>query len=329
VLVSAERDQPDREAGPDVEVRVNEIARISAGVAQITLGAVGPAPLPDWTPGAHIDVTFSNGVTRQYSLCGDPGRDREYQIAVLREPDSRGGSSYAHEQLQVGDNLLVSLPRNHFELRRAESYRFVAGGIGITPLFPMIRSVAAAGRDWQLLYGGRTRDSMAFLDQLAAYGPRVIVRPQDEFGLLDLQSFLGSPQEGTLVYCCGPEPLLAAAESVCTTWPPGALRVERFSPREDQPPDPSVQRTFDVVCQRSGVTVTVRPGVSILEAVRAAGVQAASTCQEGTCGTCETAVIEGIPEHHDEVLDDEEKAENTSMMICVGRSLSPTLVIDL
>jgi ferredoxin-NADP reductase len=329
VLVSAESDQLDRGAGPEVEVRVSEIVRVSTGVVQITLGAVGPDPLPDWTPGAHIDVTFGNGVTRQFSLCGKLGGDREYQIAVLREPDSRGGSAYAHERLRVGDNVVIGPPRNHFELAAAETYQFVAGGIGITPLLPMIRSVAAAGRDWQLLYGGRTRDSMAFLDELAAYGPRVIVRPQDEFGLLDLESFLGSPRAGKLAYCCGPEPLLVAADAVCAGWPPGTLRVERFAPRGDEPPDASAQQAFEVVCQRSGVTVTVPPGASILETVRAAGVEADSTCQEGTCGTCETTVLEGVPEHHDEVLTDEEKAENTSMMICVGRSAGPRLVLDL
>jgi ferredoxin len=171
---------------------------------------------------------------------------------------------------------------------------------------------------------------MAFLDRLAAYGDRVRVAPQDETGLLDLATYLGAPAEDTLVYCCGPEPLLDAVEERCRAWPSGALRVERFRPRE---PDPSgvdlPSASFELVLGRSGRALTVRAGVSVLEAVEEAGVQVLSSCREGTCGTCETDVLEGTPDHRDSLLTEDERAAGETMMICVSRCLGPKLVLDL
>lgn len=301
---------------------------LATGVVGLTLERPRSGPLPAWAPGAHVDLHLADGMIRQYSLCGDPGNEHAYEIAVLREPASRGGSAYVHDKIGPGDTIPVSGPRNHFRLEPAQRLRFIAGGIGITPIRPMIAAAVASGIDWQLLYGGRTRESMAFLDELSTDDCRVRVAPQDETGLLDLEAFLGPvPREGTLVYCCGPEPLLAAAEAVVTDWSPGALRVERFAPL----PEPAAQdRTgFTVECRKSGLTLIVPPDKSILEVVREAGIDADSNCREGTCGTCETAVLDGIPEHHDVVLSDDEKAANDTMMICVGRATSDRLVLDL
>jgi ferredoxin-NADP reductase len=267
-------------------------------------------------------------VTRQFSLCGDPEDDRRWRVAVLREAGGQGGSARVHETLGEGDSVRVRGPRNHFPLQPAARHLFVAGGIGITPILPMVHAADAAGAEWRLLYGGRSRRSMAFLDELAGYGPgRVRLVPQDEQGLPDLAGFLGRPRPDTLVHCCGPEPLLAAVEECCRDWPPGTLRTERFRPRPDVPSDTG--RPFEVVLKHSGRTVTVRPGVSVLEAVRAAGAEVRSSCEEGTCGTCETDVVEGVPLHRDSVLTEEEKAACDVMMICVSRSCSPRLVLDL
>src|SRR4051794_9946228 len=160
------------------------------GVLTLELAAPSGGRLRDWTPGAHIDLVLPNGITRQYSLCGDRFDPYRYRIGVLREPAGRGGSAYVHENLNVGDLVGLGGPRNNFPPVPAGRYRFVAGGIGITPLLPMIEQAEAIGAEWRLLYGGRTRGSMAFLDELARYGDRVIVRPQDEYGLLDLPSVL-------------------------------------------------------------------------------------------------------------------------------------------
>lgn len=293
------------------------------GVLALTLRHPLGEPLPAWEPGAHVDLVLGPELERQYSLCGDPAERHVWRIAVLREPAGRGGSAYVHEQLREGDKVRVRGPRNHFALRPAPRYRFVAGGIGITPLLPMLAAAEAAGAEWSLLYGGRTRDSMAFAGELARYGDRVTVAPQDETGLLDLGSVLDALPEGTLVYCCGPGPLLDAVEERC---PADALRVERFQARE-QPV--GADGEFEVELARSGRSLTVPAGVSVLDAVRAAGVEVLYSCTEGTCGTCETDVLEGTPEHRDSVLGPQEREAGETMMICVSRCRGNRLVLDL
>jgi ferredoxin-NADP reductase len=293
------------------------------GVLALTLRHPLGEPLPAWEPGAHVDLVLGPELERQYSLCGDPADRSAWRVAVLREPAGRGGSAQVHEQLGPGDKVRVRGPRNHFALRPAARYRFVAGGIGITPILPMIAAAEAAGAEWSLLYGGRTRGSMAFVGELARYGDRVTVAPQDETGLLDLGSVLDALPEGTLVYCCGPGPLLDAVEERC---PADALRVERFQAREQPGGEGS---EFEVELARSGRTVTVMAGVSVLDTVRAAGVEVLYSCTEGTCGTCETDVLEGTPEHRDSVLSPQEREAGETMMICVSRCRGRTLVLDL
>jgi ferredoxin-NADP reductase len=203
----------------------------------------------------------------------------------------------------------------------------IAGGIGITPLLSMVRQLDKGGADWRLLYGGRRRASMGFIDDLVALGERVTIWPQDSHGLLDLDTLLAAPRAGAVVYCCGPEALIAAVEARCASWPRGALHIERFRPRPGALDGPST--TFDVVAARSGVTVTVTPDQTIVEALERAGVVVPTSCREGTCGTCESYVLEGIPDHRDSFLLDDEKEENATMMVCCSRSLSDRLVLDL
>lgn len=298
------------------------------GVISLTLRPTHGAALPPWQPGAHVDLVLGNGLERQYSLCGDPSDAGSWRIAVLREPEGRGGSEFIHSSLNPGTQVEVRGPRNHFELHPAERYMFIAGGIGITPILPMLDAATAAGAQWSLLYGGRTRASMAFADALVArFGDRVIIRPQDRHGLLDLATHLGAPRPDTAVYCCGPGGLLDAVEEYCAAngWP--APHVERFQPKTDL--NPGVDRPFEVVLSSSGRTLRVPADASILDVVRGAGTPALYSCTEGTCGTCETDVLEGVPDHRDSVLSSAERAAGDTMMICVSRAKSERLVLDL
>ncbi len=302
-------------------------ATVAEDVATLTLASPDGARLRDWAPGAHVDLVLPNGLTRQYSLCGDRWDPFTYTVGVLRERAGRGGSAYVHDVLEPGDRVGVGGPRNNFPLVPAERYLFVAGGIGITPILPMLHQAELLGADWQLLYGGRRHASMAFRDRLAGYGDRVRFRPQEEFGLLDLPGFLGEPRADTRVYCCGPAPLLAAIETACAGWPPQSLRTERFV--ADELGAPARTTPFEVELARTGRTVAVAPGASVLEAVGAAGVEVLSSCRQGTCGTCETTVLAGRPDHRDSILDDAERAAGDCMYVCVSRSLDDRLVLDL
>ena len=297
------------------------------GVVTLILREVGDHPLPSWEPGAHVDLIMDQVPTRQYSLCGDPAESHQFRLGVLRDADGRGSSKYVHDQLQAGDVVRIRGPRNNFPLVPSPQYLFIAGGIGITPILPMIRAAEAAGAAWRLVYGGRERASMAFLGELAQYGDRVTVLPQDETGLLPLDALLGVPQPETLVYCCGPEPLLAAVERCCAAWPPRSLHLERFAPKPQA--EPARAEAFEIVLQRSELTLTVPPDRSILSMIEEAGVGVLSSCAEGTCGTCETSVLEGEPDHLDSVLNDEERQAGDCMMICVSRSCTSRLVLDL
>ncbi|WP_128376330.1 PDR/VanB family oxidoreductase [Streptomyces cavernae] len=310
---------------------VTDRAHAADGVVSLTLRRPDGQPLPSWAPGAHIDLFLEGGLIRQYSLCGSPSDPGAWQIAVLREPQGRGGSSYVHERLTQGAVVRARGPRNNFPLRPAPRHLFIAGGVGITPLLPMVEAAAAAGTDWRLLYGGRTRSSMAFLDRLAPHGDRVLVRPQDEYGLLDLAEFLGTPREGTLVHACGPEPLLQAVRERCADWPPGTLGIERFAPvpAGATTDGPNSDTPFDVVLARAGRTLTVPPDRSVLEVLMEAGVPVDYSCQEGTCGTCETDVLDGEPDHRDSLLAEDERASGDTMLICVSRACGPRLVLDL
>ena len=283
----------------EIELAIDSKDMAAEGVAVLTLRRPDRAALPAWTAGAHIDVSLPNSLTCQYSLCGDLNDLGSYRIAVLREPESRGGSEFIHRSLQTGHSVRIKGPRNNFPLLPASNYLFIAGGIGITPILPMLPVVEGRRANWTLLYGGRRRASMAFLNELAPYDDRVMVAPQDEVGLLNIVDLLAQPSPDTLVYCCGPEPLLSAVESRCAAWPSGSLNVERFKvidrgPRTDQP--------FEVELRRTGTRLTVPVGKTILETIEATGTIVVHSCREGICGTCEVAVIDGIPDHRDSVL---------------------------
>ena len=318
-----------REVEADLVVR--DVRPVADGVVAVELADPAGAPLPAWTPGAHVDLVLRTDageeLVRQYSLCGDPADDSRWRVGVLLAADGRGGSAAVHA-LRPGATVRTRGPRNHFPLVASPRYLFVAGGIGITPLLPMVAEADATGADWTLLYGGRSRASMAFADELARHGDRVALAPQDETGLPDLAALLADPRPDTLVYCCGPEGLLAAVEELCTAWPPGALHLERFSARP-QEPAAGADAEFELVLQRSGLTLTVPADRTVFEVVEDAGVSVLGSCLEGVCGTCETEVVDGDVDHRDSVLNADERAANEFMMICVSRCRSGRLTLDL
>jgi ferredoxin-NADP reductase len=309
----------------DRRLRVARRVTGAEGVVVLDLTDAAGAELPPWTPGAHIDLRLPGGMVRQYSLCGDTADRYVWRIGVLREPNGRGGSAYVHDALREGVEVDARGPRNHFALVAAPRYLFIAGGIGVTPLLPMVAAVAKSRAEWELHYGGRSRRSMAFLDELRAeIGGRVTLYPQDEVGLIDLDRILGRRHPDVAVYCCGPEPLLSAVERHHATGPAGSLHVERFTPRASGPAG-----SFEVELALSGLTLTVAANQSVLQALEEAGVGVLSSCREGTCGTCETPVLAGPVDHRDSLLTPDERAADDTMLVCVSRAAGPRLVLDL
>ena len=315
-----------------LNLEVLDRTEASDGVVTLTLGHPDGGELPTWRAGAHVDVHVPNGelepFVRQYSLSSDPGETNVYRIGVLKEVSGRGGSEALHETLLPGSRVTASWPRNNFRLAPSPKYIFVAGGIGITPILAMIREAERAGADWELVYGGRTRSSMAFLSDLAKYGDRVTLVPQDELGIIDLPGLLGEVREETLIYACGPEPLLRAAEECAAHWPKDSLRLERFAPKVVERTVPDTP--FDVEFAASGTTVTVGADETILDAAERQGLPVISSCKTGTCGTCETPIVAGQADHRDSILTASEQETNETMMICVSRAAvgCPKLVLD-
>jgi len=288
---------------------------VAEGVVQLRLKG---RDLPSWEPGAHLDLVLPSGLVRQYSLCGDPADTSSYTVATRLIEDGRGGSREVHEQVTEGMELEVRGPRNRFPLVDAPSYVFVVGGIGITPVLPMLRALGD-GAQWRLLYGGRTRASMPFLAEIEKLGgDGVTVVAEDEDGLPDVDGLLADLPEGTAVYCCGPEGLIAAVRE---RFP--QVRLERFAPHTSA----DGNGAFEVELRRSGRTLTVPADSTVLAAVRTVLPNTAYSCEQGFCGTCRQRVLEGEVEHRDELLRDAERAD--SMLICVSRARSERLVLDL
>jgi ferredoxin-NADP reductase len=314
----------------DLEVRQRRT--VAEGVVVLEFFDPHGGDLPSWEPGAHIDLLLADGLTRQYSLCGDPGDSKVWRVGVLLDPNSRGGSTFIHEHLVDGTTVRVRGPRNHFQLVDAPAYVFIAGGIGITPIMTMADAAQQAGAQWSLFYLGRSRTTMAFAEELAdRHGDRATIWADDEHGhFFDLASMLKEPRPQTLVYCCGPEGLLSTVEQCSAHWPTGSLHVERFAAKAPSTESSAAALdSFEVVCQRSAVTVEVPADLSILEALEDADIPILSSCMSGVCGTCEATVLDGIPDHRDSMLSDDERASNQVIMTCVSRSCTERLVLDL
>ena len=314
-----------------ISVTVAERVQQADDVVSLRLAPEGDVLLPDWEPGSHIDLILPSGLVRQYSLCGEVTADGSYEVAILREREGRGASEEVHGKLEQGMVIGIRGPRNHFPLIEADDYLFIAGGIGVTPLIPMIRHVEARGASWTLVYGGRTKRTMAYVDRLVElYGDRVQVIPEDEKGRPDLDALLAGIGAQTLVYSCGPGALLdALTDRAEAAGVADRLHIERFGAAGDADVAPQDgDQPFELELVASGITVEVPADKSIYEVVEDMDTGLLFSCAEGYCGTCEVKVLGGQPIHRDTVMSPEEHEEEGTMMVCVGRSATPKLQID-
>ncbi|MBB2994823.1 PDR/VanB family oxidoreductase [Paeniglutamicibacter cryotolerans] len=310
------------------EVEVAEIRPEADGVLSLHLAHPAGKPLPDWAPGSHIDVLLPNGLLRQYSLCSEAGAGR-WRLGVLREAAGRGGSAYVHDDLRPGARIKVREPRNNFTLKPAPEYLFLAGGIGITPILPMLAAAQESGIPWRLVYMGRSRSSMAFLSELEQFGDKVQVHADDEAGLFPLKDLLQAPDAGFHTYVCGPGPLLDFISSLTSAWDDQKrFHFERFvaDPAATAPAAGDHEFTVETT---EGIEVQVPVGTSILDALAGAGVPVLNSCREGICGTCETTVVSGEIDHRDSLLSEEEREAGETMMICVSRCKGLRMILDL
>ena len=310
-----------RAVNRDLLMRIAAIRREADDVVSLRLEAVSGLPLPPWRPGAHLDVVLPSGRLRQYSLCGDPSYSDHYRIAVRRIADGGGGSVEVHG-LTVGTRLVIRGPRNAFPYVRAERYLFVAGGIGITPILPMVTEAAARGADWRLVFTGRTRASMPFLDELVGLDrERITIRPDDEFGVPDGPGIIAHAPAGAALYACGPPPMISAIRAEIPAEQIRGLHYERFSP-----PDVIGGVPFQIVLARTGEIVDVAADQTALAALRTVRPAIAYSCQQGFCGTCPVGLLDGVVEHHDRCLSPEQRTR--SMAVCVSRARG-RLTLDL
>ncbi|MGX6446813.1 PDR/VanB family oxidoreductase [Patulibacter sp. S7RM1-6] len=319
-------DQPQPDS--PIDVVTTQLTLQADGVVAVRLQRPDRAPLPAWSAGAHVDLILPVGITRQYSLMGDPEDRTSYTVTVLQQPTSRGGSEYVHVFLRPGQRIAVSAPRNHFPLEPAPAHLLIAGGIGITPLMAMAREASARGEAWTLHYGGRSRRTMAYADALRAeHGERVHLWPEDVRGRMPLDGLLADRRTGARVHCCGPEALLNAVRTTAAEhgWPEDAVHFERFAPTvHAHAPD----RPVTVLAARSGVEVLVGEDESLLDGLLRAGVRMTSSCRSGVCGACQTGVLDGEPDHRDDILTTAQRDANAVMMPCVSRARGERIVLD-
>ena len=310
-----------------LSLRIKSVGWEAPNILSYDLRPLESRELPPFTAGAHVDLTLPNGLVRSYSLVNPQSERHRYVIAVQKDRASRGGSKWVHENFHAGDVLTVNGPRNNFALdESAEKSIFIAGGIGITPILSMIERLSAIGSDWELVYCSRARSGTPFLE-LLDNSPRVRFNFDQEPGgkMLDIAAVVkGAPANGHF-YCCGPIPMLDAFENATRDLPRERIHVEYFSAKEP----PAVEGGFKVVLARSGRELTVLPGKTILKTLCDIGLDIPHSCTEGICGTCETRVLEGVPDHRDLILTEGERASNKTMMICCSGSKSEKLVLDL
>jgi tetrachlorobenzoquinone reductase len=310
-----------------IEVRLTAIRYAARDTNLFELSRLDGEPLPPYEPGAHIDLHLPNGLIRQYSLieaAPDPAR---YTVGIKRDPASRGGSRYIHDELRVGRTLKISAPRNNFPLgESAATIVLLAGGIGITPIWCMVQRLAERGGPWRLYYACRSRADMAFRDALSAM-PEAHLHFDDENAgkPLDIAAVVADMPKDAHLYCCGPTPMLNAFESATAGWPREQIHVEYFTAKQE----PAKAGGFVVELKRSGQEFVIPAGKSILQVLLDAGVDVDYSCELGICGACEQRVLSGIPEHRDAILTEEEQASNTKVMICCAGCKSERLVLDL
>ena len=301
-------------------------------ITSIELRPVDGVQFPPFEAGSHIDLQLPNGLLRRYSLVNPPDDHGRYRVAVLNDRASRGGSRWLHENLRIGMRLTISTPRNNFKLHEDAGHTvLVAGGIGITPLLCMARRLQQLGRGFELLVFARSRQSAAFVAEIDALGAPVYWHfDAERGGPPDLKALLGArpPRTDTHYYACGPGVMLDSFEELCVELGYSNAHIERFTAVEVAAAT-DARQSYTVELKRSGKVITVTPEQNLLEALRACGADPSTSCEEGVCGSCETAVLEGIPDHRDSVLSAAEHAANKVMMVCVSGCKSARLVLDM
>jgi vanillate O-demethylase ferredoxin subunit len=320
----------------DPETIVTRVHSITWAAKDILLFELRPlpghAPLPSFTAGAHIDLHLSAGMVRSYSLINSQGETHRYVIAVNKDSATRGGSRYLHEGVRVGDCITTSPPRNNFPLAEDAPHSIlVAGGIGITPLWCMMQRLTQLRRSWQLYYCARTRDSAAFIEEIESLSRRagavVLLNFDHEPGgkILDLHAVMHDASRKAHVYCCGPTAMLTAFQQASAGWPQEQIHLEYFSASTPA----ATSGGYTVVLARSKISIFVNEGMTILDALLEQGIDVPFSCAEGVCGSCETTVLNGIPDHRDVILTDTERRAGRTMMICCSGCKSKELVLDL
>lgn len=308
------------------ELRVTSLRWEARDVISLELQVQDQSPLPSFTAGAHIDLHLPNNIVRSYSLLNDQRETHRYVVGVALDAASRGGSRYVHNELRVGAILKVGGPRNHFPLVEVSAkHVLIAGGIGVTPMLAMLRRLAALGRDISFYYAVRERQRLAFANEISALCSPAFHVDAERGGPLDLKAIIAN-HPASEFYCCGPGPMLAAFEDATSALPPERVHLEYFSAKKQEN---TVATGFDVECRKSGKTIFVSSDISVADALMKAGIDVPVSCCEGICGSCETAVLAGEVDHRDSVLTKSEKEGNKLMMLCVSRSKSERLVLDI
>ncbi len=315
-----------------MEVKVNSVKTEALGINSYELVPVSGGELPPFAAGAHVDLQLPGDMVRSYSLLNSQSERHRYVVGIARDAKSRGGSTYIHDSIHAGSIIKISQPKNNFPLAEdAPHSLFIAGGIGITPLWCMIQRLHDLGKSWELWYCIRTHEHAAFMKELQALGPDADKRVHFNFDhepggkILDLVPVVAAAPKGTHLYCCGPIPMLEAFENAAASRPPEEVHVEYFSAKEA----PVASGGFTVVLAKSGQTLFVPDGKTILDAVLDLGIDTPYSCMEGTCGECQAEVLEGIPDHRDVFLTKQDHAENKKMMICCSGAKTDKLVLNI
>ncbi|MGJ7918265.1 PDR/VanB family oxidoreductase [Massilia sp. LXY-6] len=311
-----------------LQVRLQSVSYATRDILVYEFVRPEGGPLPAVGAGAHVDVHLANGITRSYSLLHAGDTPHRYVVGVKRDPNSRGGSRYMHDELRVGTLLELSQPRNHFPLAEQAAHTvLIAGGIGITPILCMAERLERIGASFELWYASRSRADLAFLPELARFGERVRVHVDDEANaVLDMAAIVAAAPADAHFYCCGPGPMLASYEAAAAGRAPETVHLERFGASQ---PVATSGDGFVVALARSGIELRVPTESTLLQVLTSNGIAIESSCEAGICGCCEVGVLEGEVDHRDEVLTPAQRAGNRSMMVCCSRAKSARLVLDL
>lgn len=310
-----------------IPVRLIEVRYAARDINLYSLARPDGAPLPPASPGSHVDLILPDGILRQYSLIDVDGPGDRYTIGVKRDAAGTGGSLFLHDRVPVGSMLRVSHPRNHFPLdEQAPHSVLIAGGIGVTPIYAMAARLARLGKPFEIHYSSRSRDDAALARELAGLGScRFHYDAESDGRFLDLKAIVAAAPDGAHFYCCGPLPMLKAFEDATASLPPAHVHVEYFTAKEAA----ATEGGFTVELKRSGTSYVIPAGKTILDVLREAGLDVPASCEKGVCGTCETRVLAGTPDHRDAILTESEKRAGDTMMICCSGAKSDRLVLDL